>query len=409
MDKIHLWPEDRIEKDGQISTGFTLEEVNGDRKTIWYRMPLEFSSAITKWCDPFVLAVLFKAMTTPADLVVHGKVSPSLLYNLKEFQAAWNAWLSKRYAEIDIIPDIERERHQPDNKNAVVAFSGGADSGYTAWRYKTSKNERFPFSLSAGVFIHGYDLPLKLQDTHDRAIGKARILLDSLEMTMIPMATNLRSIRQPPVDAGGAFLASCLMLLQDHFIAGLIASSYCYAHLVLPFGANPITDPMMSSSTFSIHHDGARASRIEKLESISEWPEAMQHLRICTGREAIERDKNCCRCEKCVRNILEFRALGLGRPSFFEKNVTNRQILALKYSRSTAKGHSYEDILSKARENKLSGSWLMILELTIFLNKLRFRAESNPWFDRFLRRLKYLITKHRRVQRGQPQDDPYLA
>jgi hypothetical protein len=395
---IHLWPEDQVEKDGQVATGFTLEVVKGDRKTIWYRVPLEFSSAITRWCDPYVLAVLFKAMNTPADLVVHGDVSPSLLDNLDEFQAAWSSWFPDRYTSIDIIPDTKRERPPSDHKNAVVAFSGGADSCYTAWHYRCSKTERLPFPLQAGIFIHGYDLPLKFQDTHDRAIEKARILLDSLGMTLIPLSTNLRTIRQHPVDAGGAFLASCLMLLQDHFTAGLIASSYCYSHLVLPFGANPITDRMMSSSTFSFRNDGARVSRIEKLESISEWPEAMQYLRICTGREAIERDRNCCRCEKCVRNILEFRALGLGKPSFFEWDVNNRQILALKYSPSTAKGHSYEDILTKARENRLSGSWLIVLDIAIFLNKFRFYLERNPWIDRILHGLNNLINNRGRVQ-----------
>jgi len=396
MAKIHLWPEEAIEQKDIVSTGVTLEEVNGERKSIWYRLPSEFAPAITQWCDPYVLAVLFKAMITPADLVVHGKVSPSLLFNLKEFQAAWHSWRPDRYSEIKIIPEKEEERPKPIHKNAVVAFSGGADSCYTAWHYTNPKDERLPHTLQAGLFIHGFDFPPNLRDTFDRAFRKAQILLDSLGMTLIPMTTNLRSIRQPPVDAGGAFLASCLMLLQERYVAGLIASTYSYAHLFLPFGSNPLTDRMMSSGAFNIHHDGAKVTRIQKLKAISEWPEAMQYLRVCTGRKAAERDKNCCRCEKCIRNILEFRAMGFGLPRFFENDVIDWQIFKLKYEYETEVGFHYEDIISFVKARKVSASWVRVLKFSIFLNKIRIKAERIPWINRFLHGVKRRITTIRR-------------
>jgi len=389
---MHLWPVEAIEQEDNVSAGFTLEEVNGERKSIWYRLPSEYASSITQWCDPYVLAVLFKAMITPADLVVHGKVSPSLLFNLKEFQAAWHSWLPDHYSEIEIIPEKEEERHKPNHLNAVVAFSGGADSCYTAWHYANPKDERLLHTLQAGVFIHGYDFPPNLRDTFDRAFGKAQILLDSLGMTLIPMTTNLRSSRQPPVDAGGAFLASCLMLLQEHYSAGFIASSYYYAHLVLPFGSNPLTDRMMSSGTFNIHHDGARVTRIQKLKALSEWPEAMQHLRVCIGRKAAERDKNCCYCEKCIRNILEFRALGLGLPRFFEKDATNWQIIRLKYPYDVAVRYYYQDIQATAKLNNISATWVKILVFPIFFNNIRIKAERIPWINRLVHGVIRIIT-----------------
>jgi len=73
MTKIHMWPEEAIVKEDLITTGFTYEEADGEYKSAWYRLPSEFAPAVTHWCDPFVLAILFKAMSTPSDLIVHGR------------------------------------------------------------------------------------------------------------------------------------------------------------------------------------------------------------------------------------------------------------------------------------------------------------------------------------------------
>ena len=43
------------------------------------------------------------------DLHVHAGVSPSLLRNLEEFQAAWACWRPGHYARIGISADAERE------------------------------------------------------------------------------------------------------------------------------------------------------------------------------------------------------------------------------------------------------------------------------------------------------------
>jgi len=55
--------------------------------------------------------------------------------------------VTDRYSQIEIVPDEELEHPPPDNMDAVVAFSGGADCCYTAWRYTKPKNERLPYSL----------------------------------------------------------------------------------------------------------------------------------------------------------------------------------------------------------------------------------------------------------------------
>jgi len=393
VEKIHIWPKETTETDEHVTSGFTLEESCNECKSLWYRLPVKFSPYITKSCDPFVLSVLFKAMSLPADLVVHGEVSPSLLCNLEEFQAAWTSWKPTHYARIEIHADVERECLKSDNSDAVMAFSGGVDSCFTAWRYRKVNGELFPYSLKAGLFIHGLEIPVKHELTFENAAAKTRMMLDSLGMDMILMATNQRTIHQPMTDSQAAFMASCLMLLQEKFSAGILAGSHNYKNLNFPYGTNPLTDPMLSSKSFSILYDGARFSRIEKIARLRDWTEGVQNLRVCMGREAAERNNNCCRCEKCIRTILEFRILGLGLPPCFNQDVTNRQILTMKY-RDMDEIEFYDEILAIAENHKKSDTWVKSLKLSKSMNRIRLKAEQYPPYIRMydgLRRIKRMI------------------
>jgi hypothetical protein len=89
-------------------------------------------------------------------------------------------------------------------------------------------------------------------------------------------------------------------------------------------GSTPLTDPLLGSDAFSVRHDGAAASRIEKVALVAEWPQALQNLRVCW--EGPNKGRNCGRCEKCIRTILDFRVAGLALPPCFEQDVTLEQI-----------------------------------------------------------------------------------
>jgi bacterioferritin-associated ferredoxin len=96
-----------------------------------------------------------------------------------------------------------------------------------------------------------------------------------------------------------------------------------------------ITDPLLSSLSFAIVHDGAEQHRVGKARALAAWPEALRNLRVCwAGRSA---DTNCGRCEKCVRTILEFRAAGVPCPPCFPGDVTEDQIRGLAMDGFAAK------------------------------------------------------------------------
>jgi len=370
MTHIDLWPEQPAVQADQIETGFALEDVLKGRQRFWYRFSSELQPALTGSCDPFVLPAVFIAMQRHANLVVHGQVSPSLLKNLVEFQAAWASWRLGVYTPIEIIADEERECQLNPERGVIAAFSGGLDSTFTVWRHSKGLAGRQNLKIQAALMLHGFDIPLNQPDAFTRATHKARILLDGLGIKLITLVTNLKKTEIKFNDAHPALLASCMLLFQSAYATGLIASSNTYAFMNIPWGSNPLTDRLLFSDSFTTIHDGAAFSRLNKVKALAAWPEAAQYLRVCVRGK--ERDENCCRCEKCVRTILIYRALGLGLPACFSRDVTDRQIFGLNMY-NPRRFQFYDEILDTIDQNKLSGTWVTALKLTYKANKIIYR------------------------------------
>jgi hypothetical protein len=380
MGQVHIWPEEPIAADGSTTVGVTIEHPERSRTRLWYRVPVEYSSLISTSCDPFVVGSLMSLMSHSTDVVVHGQVSPSLLQNLTEFQAAWTCWRPNRYRQVEITAEVEREQEPASPADKVVAtFSGGVDSCFTVFRHRTGRCGRLRRNIQAGLMVQGFDIPLEQPQVFDRAAQRSRRILASLGVELIVMATNFRELGQDWEDSHGIGVASCMMLLQGGYGAGLIPSTEPY-QAVIPWGSNPVTDRLLSSETFQIVHDGAAFTRIQKVEQLGSWSEALQNLRVCW--EGQEKDRNCGRCEKCIRTILNFRVVGLGLPRCFEQDVTDRQILSLKGLNSLQIGE-LEQILLAAKAGSISESWVKALKKCIqqnrqqaALNQLKEKMES---------------------------------
>jgi hypothetical protein len=124
-------------------------------------------------------------------------------------------------------------------------------------------------------------------------------------------------------------VASSLMIFQKKFGKGVIASGRPYSHQLIKRGSNPLTDVMLSSDSFKIVHDGAEFTRCSKALYISSWTNGLRNLRVCWEGE--EKDKNCGKCEKCVRTILNFRVNGINLPDCFDSDVQDKQIISKIY------------------------------------------------------------------------------
>ncbi|NOZ55946.1 MAG: hypothetical protein GXO73_04035 [Calditrichaeota bacterium] len=375
--------EEPRERDGRVELAARFVSSSGEHR-LWYRVELSRKEALARNADPFVLGTTHLAMQTGEDVFVHGEVSPSLLENIEVLQQAWSTWRPHRYRQVEIRAVTEVEPDLPPRHAAISSFSGGVDSCFTAFRHARGLTTRFPQPLRASVMVHGFDIPLDDEDGYRRATAKAERQLASLDIELYRVTTNFRELPVNWVDSFGAAVASVLALFQGSFTAGLLPSGVPFgAYRSLVEGSNPITDPMLSSAAFRIVADGAGFSRIEKIATIARWQAGIDDLRVCGVNQV--RYENCGVCEKCIRNILSFRALGFERPTSFSKDVTEEQILELVPLKEIKIEVGYRDIVQVAQSNGLSDeAWVRALRKAIRLSRLyhllcKFRGGRRVW------------------------------
>jgi hypothetical protein len=387
---IQLWREEPIERDGWTRTGVVIESPWEPRQTLWYSVQLPEGWKLSQSSDAFVLVPLYKAMRGSGPLRVEGEVSPSLLRNLEEFQRFWSCWYPRRFSPVEIIPEREQEQ-EPGPEGALFAFSGGVDSCHTAYRHALAKAGRQTQTLRAGVMAHGFDIPIGEEQGFQAAAEKAEAMLATLGLSLIRMATNVQRVEHAWDTIVGAAVASCLHLLQPNARVGLIPGSVPY-DLDLLWGSHPVSDVLLASDALRILYDAGGYTRPQKIAEIAEWPAAMKNLRVCWVNP--RRDTNCGRCGKCIRTILVFRALGLGLPPCFDRDVTDAQIRAA--GRIHRESQPFQRmVLDVAREQGVTDSWLQAARSVYYRSRGRDLADLLA--DHLRRRVRAAVAGRRRA------------
>lgn len=304
-----------------LSAGLHLP--TGETRHLWFAVDAE--QAVTDLADPFLIAAQFLGMQNGWDLHVAGPVSALLIHNLRDFQAVWQVKEARRYQQVRLSAD-ELVSGRARAAGRIITFSGGVDSTFSALNHAPGKQS--PYPLDAGLMIHGFDIPLE-DPAFQSAWQRSRATLASLGIDCLSMRTNFRAV-VPDLwrHTHGTALAACLHVMSPSFGTALIPSSAAYHEGVDPCGSDPLTDPMLGSDSLALVHDGARFARRDKLTGLAGWSQGLEGLRVCWEGE--RRDRNCCRCEKCIRNMLNFRLLGMPIPSSFPEPLSAKRIEALK-------------------------------------------------------------------------------
>lgn len=310
--------------------------------------------------DSAAVSLIHLAMNERRNLVLHGPVSRRLLENLEEFQMAWSSWRRDLYQPIKVIADseIDPEPLDPQQK-AIAAFSGGVDASFTVWRHFNKAPGQYHKNLSGVMLVQGFDLPLGDDQLFSRVKADMEEMVEDLDVLFYTVQTNVQQFLPHWEMNFGAGVAACLHQFSHDFRYGLIGSDEPYNQLVLPWGSNPITTPLLSARNFEIVYDGTGYTRTERAAHLADWPGAMKHLRVCW--EGPKTGRNCCKCEKCIRTILNFRAAGVERPPAFEHDVSDEQIRNVRL-KGAAQRALMQEILMTARERATQDSWVDALE-----------------------------------------------
>ena len=315
--------------------------------------------------DGFVFGIIFYAMSLGQDLHVHGAMSFDALASLHEFQEAWHLWKPRKYKIITIFPEeIVEYLPQRNGDKALAAFSGGVDSLFSILRHNTKKlgNASYPLHHSV-LMVHGFDVPLSSPQMLEALRLRTRPFLDELNLKLLTIRTNLKEVNlQDWEDSFMSQLACCMHQYADSFAYAIVGSSEPYNALILPWGSNPVTDYLLSNKAMRLVHDGAGYSRTEKVEQIAKHKTATEVVKVCWEGE--ESHKNCGHCEKCVRTLLNFMAVGVDNPACFDGPLDLGEILKINI-RNIAQLRELSSIQDYANRYSVKGPWVILLDRRI--------------------------------------------
>lgn len=259
--------------------------------------------------DATLAALLLPAMRVGADLAIDGPVSTRMLEGARTIQDVFWTWdrtlrpTRPWYRRIEVTAEQSAAPAATTARGTASFFTGGVDSFHTALVHRDA--------LDALIYVHGFDVPLgeaRLRAEVSRRIGDAAA---TLELPLIEIETDLRALGDhagvPWPDYHGAALATVALLLAPRFSRVLVPATHTYGHLE-GLGSHPLVDPLWSTEEVAIVHDGADATRVDKLRMLAREGAAREHLRVCWENPGGA--YNCGRCEKCVRTGAAIRVAG---------------------------------------------------------------------------------------------------
>lgn len=291
----------------RITRGESTQRVSADfilgrrKKTVWFETDL---GAVSDNAEPFLPVALIPAMRRGWSVYLDGAVSTQLLDGAGRIQQIFNSW----YPQFNVVPvhcsgENSVPMNVPDRTGVATFFSGGIDSFYTL---QSHLNE-----IDQLIFIHGFDIPLRQRKTNAQAAQSVRTLADKLGLKLVEVKTNLREFGQGHVSWPhayfGAGLAAVGLLLAPRFKRIYLPASVSFEELG-PLGSHPELDKYWSTTGMQLVHDGAEATRFQKVRAVSEWKPVQEHLRVCYLND--KGNANCGHCRKCLWTMMMLRAIG---------------------------------------------------------------------------------------------------
>ncbi|ACB75323.1 hypothetical protein [Opitutus terrae] len=356
-----------VNVDEHRANGMTRREVSIGGTVVWFEFSGDILPNPISLLDFAVAACVFPAMRRGTDVRIRGRVSRLTLSRIEEFQEAWSLWLPGDYRPVRIEADeVVSPGPPPSERSGVFAFSGGVDGTFALLRHHLRQAGRRTAHPVAAVLVHGFDIPLRETAAFATAAAQARAMLTPLGIPLATVRTNWREAackRWSFEFATG--LASCLHAFHGVANVGVVGADEDYGHLELPWGSNPVTNPLLSGAEFEFHTEGGGFTRTQRVDFICKHSDLAGRLRVCWEGPAT--GKNCGRCEKCVRTQLNFLANGHA-PSCFDAPVSLRRILGLK-TRNQVQLDYLREILVTARRNSISDRWVRCLAVTIQKNR----------------------------------------
>jgi hypothetical protein len=359
-------------KDNRTRVSAQVKWEDGERplQEIYFETVEAFSNDIS--CNPhaFLVACIMPALRFGEKRIfIDAEICPELKDGLVTAMGLICNWFD-RYNGASSLVRIETKPQKyvglsSKTPRAGFLFSGGIDSLATLRANRIHYSPEHPGYIKDGILIYGLEV-YKPED-FENVLNAVSILAKDAGVTLIPVYTNIKDLgpEDNKIFWGDfwihEFMGATFAAVAHAFSKRLSALSINSCHDIpnlMPYSSHPLLNPYYSSSDLKIRHEGIHLSRLAKTELVSGWDLALRHLRVCNKSEEYNTERlNCGKCEKCVRTMLAFQALGvLEKTEAFPVNTVSVELVneAVQLGANTLPlYHEIMELLAKKGQNDL--------------------------------------------------------
>jgi len=282
---------------------------------MWYEVEdRDMQYLCAERADAFLLAILPYAMKESIDVNVDAPLSEQLYYQLTTTFIPALAGNTKTWRSFRLECDSLDNTVLPSANAVGSGFSGGVDSFYTVYTHLNTKapHHNLTYLTFFNVGASGDSGGEESRRLYLERLKPARAFAEDSGLGFVSVDSNINEfLNYQHLHTHTMRSMSAVLALQKLFSVYYYSSSRTLGEFALGKGdeAAGYFD-LLSASCFTnentgFYITGPNEKRTEKCASIAGYPPSYEYLNVClTG------SKNCGRCEKCVRTMLELYAVG---------------------------------------------------------------------------------------------------
>lgn len=379
----------------------TVQLPSGDIREIWYRVDKKWGDFVVETVDAFLVNIIYYAMFYGYDIQCEAPVSEKLYYQLKNHYLPVICKSKPFFHEIDIRANTVVPTYK-SKKWAATGISCGVDSYYTMMKHMDTGLDAYNIKVAffQDWFSIGFEEEKKKQwRLHFKELTSS--VAKTLKIECIYVSCNIDEVLPTPTfddpyygfvcDKGFYTYKYCSIA----FAMGKLVDKYYFSsgYAIDQFDLKPrgkvfdedhyslFNVSSLSSECVEVFHYGGEATRIEKLEYLSNFPIVKKTLSVCGDQ------KNCGHCPKCIRTMGELYSInkldsfGQSFPiEDFKKHLARNFAVIIMNSSNDF----FAEILNKCKENhvKIPMMSYLLVPICYVCEKARLRLRNVKWARR---------------------------
>ncbi len=286
--------------------------LNGNTETFWFKYDIQYKDyLVTESIESFVLAFLPFLLKKNIDIKSDFPINEQFKYSIEQYLIPTLARNIKSYNTIKIDTPVNNLRY--NGSGVAVGISCGVDSSYTILKNYNTHSEESGMNINYVTFFNAGSSGSsdKAHDLYKKRLAEAQKAANYLRLKLITVDTNINSIYLDfDYESVHSYRTLAIPLtLQKLFKRYYYSSSFTFENFKFddsdPTYHDLLTMSCINTPSLLFTVVGCEATRIEKLQYISQFEFPKKFLNVCVRKET-----NCSKCFKCIRTMLELYLIG---------------------------------------------------------------------------------------------------